>query len=924
MDEQKSIQLSLSNHQILSLVQSAERLISNGVNTEDPGFRCLLGILKAQDLSFLNSSQPMVTENINSSLSRDQLNTLKLEICAYRKLSRNIPLSPELMGQLYPDYDNSFPPTYSQGINYPIDLLVQAKLEARLRELQSKKRKKKNKKCNGFFFNFFVKCVVLPRDLPPKANQHAEIELTKMRLLRKQQELRNDIAHELRCSVALQTTDEPSCYIRERVQTEFTEINRFKQDQEKRRRKKHKEYLEAVMSHSKAFKEYHNSNTQKMKKLTRTLGSYHASKARKEQQMKEKEEKERLRLLKENDEAGYITLLLKTKNDRLTQLLNQTDEYLSQIGALVSKAKATDEANEKKQQKPTTTTTEHHQVDLNTMTEEEKKQFYEAEEEEAKQLQSTKTYYTIAHTIKEDVKKQPDCLIGGILKRYQLKGLQWLVSLYNNNLNGVLADEMGLGKTIQTIALLTYLMEKKGCNGPFLIIVPLSVLSNWRNELETWAPSICNIIYKGAPKIRKELYLNTIANGKFNSVLTTFDYVMRDKKFLSKVDWSYIIVDEGHRMKNAQSKLTLTLSKFYKSQHRLLLTGTPLQNSIPELWSLLNFLLPTIFNSVENFESWFSAPFAAAGETVEMNEEENLLIIHRLHKVLRPFLLRRLKLEVEDQLPPKVEKVLRCDFSAMQRRLYNIMSEKENSSGSSSFDISSSSNEIGNSSSMLPKQKVHVQGLMNTLMQLRKVCNHPYLFSPNGEYIINEDLIRSSGKLVLLDQVLPKLKESGHRVLIFSQMTALMTILGYYLDFRGYKHLRLDGSTKSDDRTEFMRLYNAPNSPYFIFMLSTRAGGLGLNLQTADTVILFDSDWNPQIDLQAQDRAHRIGQTKPVRVLRFITAESVEEDILARANHKLDVDKKIIQAGMFNNNSSASQRRDYLVCFFIFFFFLFF
>lgn len=150
MDEQKSIQLSLSNHQILSLVQSAERLISNGVNTEDPGFRCLLGILKAQDLSFLNSSQPMVTENINSSLSRDQLNTLKLEICAYRKLSRNIPLSPELMGQLYPDYDNSFPPTYSQGINYPIDLLVQAKLEARLRELQSKKRKKNV----TAFFNF--------------------------------------------------------------------------------------------------------------------------------------------------------------------------------------------------------------------------------------------------------------------------------------------------------------------------------------------------------------------------------------------------------------------------------------------------------------------------------------------------------------------------------------------------------------------------------------------------------------------------------------------------------------------------------------------------------------------------------------------------------------------------------------------------
>ena len=529
------------------------------------------------------------------------------------------------------------------------------------------------------------------------------------------------------------------------------------------------------------------------------------------------------------------------------------------------------------------------------MTEEQKKQFFEKEEEEAKQLQSTKTYYTIAHTIKEDIYKQPDCLVGGTLKRYQLKGLQWLVSLYNNNLNGVLADEMGLGKTIQTISLLTYLMEKKGCNGPFLIIVPLSVISNWKDELERWAPSIVNITYKGAPKARKEIFQNLILNGKFNTVLTTFNFVMRDKRYLSKVAWNYIIVDEGHRMKNSESKFTLILSNNYHSKHRLLLTGTPLQNSIPELWSLLNFLLPTIFNSVENFQNWFSAPFAATGTCAELNEEENLLIIHRLHKVLRPFLLRRLKLEVEDQLPLKVEKVLRCGFSAMQRRLYDAME---------------ASDELSKESAKL----VQTQGLMNKLMQMRKVCNHPYLFSPNGEYTIDENLIRASGKLVLLDHVLPKLKESGHRVLIFSQMTALMTILGYYLDYRNYKHLRLDGSTKSDDRTEYMRAFNATNSPYFIFMLSTRAGGLGLNLQTADTVILFDSDWNPQIDLQAQDRAHRIGQKKEVRVLRFISVDSIEEVILQRANHKLDVDKKIIQAGMFNNNSSASQRREYLVC----------
>merc|ERR1712137_1244575 len=405
------------------------------------------------------------------------------------------------------------------------------------------------------------------------------------------------------------------------------------------------------------------------------------------------------------------------------------------------------------------------------------------------------------------------------------------------------------------------------------------------------APSIINIVYKGSPKGRKDIYQNIIAAGKYNSVLTTFDYVMRDKKFLSKVEWNYVIVDEGHRMKNSQSKLTISLSKHYKSKHRLLLTGTPLQNSIPELWSLLNFLLPTIFNSVENFENWFSAPFATAGERPDMTEEENLLIIHRLHKVLRPFLLRRLKLEVEDQLPAKVEIVLRCGFSAMQRRLYDIMETK------GSFSVPS-----GDS-----KQKV--QGLMNTLMQLRKVCNHPYLFSPNGEYIINEDLVRASGKLVLLDQVLPKLKAAGHRVLIFSQMTALMTILGYYLNYRGYKHLRLDGSTKSDDRTEYMRLYNQKDSPYFIFMLSTRAGGLGLNLQTADTVILFDSDWNPQNDKQAQARAHRIGQKKRVLVLRLITSNTIEESVLSTAYSKLDVETTVIQAGMFHNDYNSTEAR---------------
>lgn len=195
-------------------------------------------------------------------------------------------------------------------------------------------------------------------------------------------------------------------------------------------------------------------------------------------------------------------------------------------------------------------------------------------------------------------------------------------------------------------------------------------------EFEKWAPSVVKVVFKGKPAVRKSLYDNRIAHGRFNVVLTTYEYIMKDKNMLAKIKWNYIIIDEGHRMKNHGCKLSAIFSQYYSSRHRLLLTGTPLQNSLPELWSLLNFLLPTIFNSVQNFEQWFSAPFAAAGEKMEMNEEESLLIINRLHQVLRPFLLRRLKREVESQLPDKVEKVLKCEMSAMQKKMYKHMHER--------------------------------------------------------------------------------------------------------------------------------------------------------------------------------------------------------------------------------------------------------
>ncbi|KQK85164.1 transcription activator BRG1-like protein [Amazona aestiva] len=576
----------------------------------------------------------------------------------------------------------------------------------------------------------------------------------------------------------------------------------------------------------------------------------------------------------------------------------------------------------------------------------------------ARGLQS---YYAVAHAVTERVDKQSTLMVNGVLKQYQIKGLEWLVSLYNNNLNGILADEMGLGKTIQTIALITYLMEHKRINGPFLIIVPLSTLSNWAYEFDKWAPSVV----KGSPAARRA-FVPQLRSGKFNVLLTTYEYIIKDKHILAKIRWKYMIVDEGHRMKNHHCKLTQVLNTHYVAPRRLLLTGTPLQNKLPELWALLNFLLPTIFKSCSTFEQWFNAPFAMTGEKVrpeaavrgsaprhralrplgmgltertgggesllrsipaggsrgkgvplvtaplpqvDLNEEETILIIRRLHKVLRPFLLRRLKKEVEAQLPEKVEYVIKCDMSALQRVLYRHMQAK----GVLLTDGSEKDK----------KGKGGTKTLMNTIMQLRKICNHPYMFQHieesfsehlgfTGGIVQGLDLYRASGKFELLDRILPKLRATNHKVLLFCQMTSLMTIMEDYFAYRGFKYLRLDGTTKAEDRGMLLKTFNEPGSEYFIFLLSTRAGGLGLNLQSADTVIIFDSDWNPHQDLQAQDRAHRIGQQNEVRVLRLCTVNSVEEKILAAAKYKLNVDQKVIQAGMFDQKSSSHERRAFL------------
>jgi SWI/SNF-related matrix-associated actin-dependent regulator of chromatin subfamily A member 2/4 len=309
------------------------------------------------------------------------------------------------------------------------------------------------------------------------------------------------------------------------------------------------------------------------------------------------------------------------------------------------------------------------------------------------------------------------------------------------------------------------------------------------------------------------------------------------------------------------------------------------------------------------FEQWFNAPFATTGEKVELNPEEQMLIIRRLHKVMRPFLLRRLKKEVESQLPDKIEYIIKCEMSGLQRVLYKHMQSK----GVLLTDGSERGSKGGKGGS---------KALMNTIVQLRKLCNHPFMFQHIEEKYCDHigvstiangpDLFRVSGKFELLDRILPKMKATGHRVLLFCQMTQCMTIIEDYLSWRKYGYLRLDGTTKSEERGDLLKKFNCKGSDYFIFLLSTRAGGLGLNLQTADTVVIFDSDWNPHQDLQAQDRAHRIGQRNEVRVLRLMTVNSVEERILAAARYKLNMDEKVIQAGMFDQKSTGSERQQFL------------
>ena len=464
-------------------------------------------------------------------------------------------------------------------------------------------------------------------------------------------------------------------------------------------------------------------------------------------------------------------------------------------------------------------------------------------------------------------RQQPDYIKGGELREFQIHGLNFLAHHWCKGNNVILADEMGLGKTVQTVSFMDWLRHERGQQGPFIVVVPLSTMPAWADTFDNWTPDMNYVVYNGNEAARKvireyELLVNNNPKKvKFNVLLTTYEYILADATFLSQLKWQFMAVDEAHRLKNRESQLYAKLMDF-GAPSRLLITGTPMQNTLSELSALMDFLMPGKIH-VE--------------ESIDLTAEDASKKLAELTDAISPYMIRRTKQKVENDLPPKTEKIIRVELSDVQLEYYkNILTR--------------------NYTALNAGSKGSKTSLLNIMMELKKASNHPFMF-PNAEERFLEGresredqlkaLITSSGKMMLIDQLLTKMKKDGHRVLIFSQMVKMLDILGDYLQLRGHQFQRLDGTISSGTRRMAIDHFNANESQDFCFLLSTRAGGLGINLMTADTVILFDSDWNPQADLQAMARAHRIGQKNPVTIYRLVSKDTVEEEVLERARNKL-------------------------------------
>ncbi|OCT58042.1 hypothetical protein XELAEV_18002705mg [Xenopus laevis] len=562
-------------------------------------------------------------------------------------------------------------------------------------------------------------------------------------------------------------------------------------------------------------------------------------------------------------------------------------------------------------------------------------------------------------------------IFNGKLKGYQLKGMNWLANLYEQGINGILADEMGLGKTVQSIALLAHLAERENIWGPFLIISPASTLNNWHQEFSRFVAKFKVLPYWGSPHERKvirkfwgqkTLYTQ---EAPFHVVITSYQLVVQDVKYFQRVKWQYMVLDEAQALKSSSSVRWKILLQF-QCRNRLLLTGTPIQNTMAELWALLHFIMPTLFDSHDEFSEWFSKDIESHAENKSAIDENQL---SRLHMILKPFMLRRIKKDVENELSDKIEILMYCSLTTRQKLLYQALKNKI-----SIDDLLQSSMDTAQ------QAQNTTSSLMNLVMQFRKVCNHsdlferqetwspfhfslrPYqiskflfrhgnincmnwsrnrwlrvllspfapdhiqqsLFHRNGSdkescfsflrffdvcsaeianlmlrgHLPSESLITDSGKLYALDLLLTRLKSHGHRVLIYSQMTRMIDLLEEYMVYRKHTYMRLDGSSKISERRDMVADFQS-RTDIFVFLLSTRAGGLGINLTAADTVIFYDSDWNPTVDQQAMDRAHRLGQTKQVTVYRLICKGTIEERILQRAKEKSEIQRVVISGGNF-------------------------
>ncbi|XP_063192595.1 SWI/SNF-related matrix-associated actin-dependent regulator of chromatin subfamily A containing DEAD/H box 1 [Chroicocephalus ridibundus] len=519
--------------------------------------------------------------------------------------------------------------------------------------------------------------------------------------------------------------------------------------------------------------------------------------------------------------------------------------------------------------------------------------------------------------------EQPSILNQSLeLKPYQKIGLNWLALLHKHGLNGILADEMGLGKTIQAIAFLAYLYQE-GNMGPHLIVVPASTLDNWIREVHLWCPELNVLFYYGSQEDRKHLRVDI--NNKvvdFNVIVTTYNCAISssdDRGLFRRLKLNYAIFDEGHMLKNMSSVRYQHLMTI-NAKNRLLLTGTPVQNNLLELMSLLNFVMPHMFSSsTSEIRRMFSSKTKSAEEQSIYEKER----IAHAKQIIKPFILRRVKDEVLKQLPPKKDLIELCAMSEKQEQLYcdllnklkkTINSNEKNSDmGNVMMQLRKMANhpllhrqyyttdKLRTMSMLMLKEPTHCDANPNLIFEdmtvmtdfeLHLLCKQ---YSHVSDFKLDMDQILDSGKFRALERILSDLKEKGDRVVLFSQFTMMLDILEVFLKHWQHRYIRLDGKTQISDRIHLIDQFNT-DMGIFVFLLSTKAGGLGINLTSANVVILHDIDCNPYNDKQAEDRCHRVGQTREVKVIKLISKGTIEESMLKISQQKLKLEQDMTAA----------------------------